>query len=1098
MEAAITLADLAEVYPDPSDHDYNRKIAEKKEFSGPEYTPPLGDSRAHQRNMFRLLSSQSGPQSIMMVWPTGTGKSRVPKDIIRHIIDLPARFGSKVRCIIAVKASVIPAWQAEFAKSPEFTTAKLRDETTTYEAQGRTHALSAAIKKKVKLVRLDKFAKDLSKLRPEEIRADYSVDMIVIDEAHFLRTVEDIKTLDESTVVNPRDLHYDAKITYIQMKRLVKYAVFGLRIALTATPMYDNPLELVSTLSFTQPEDKQLTVAEFSEALARGREALKAYLEPKLRGHISFISGFAGLPPIKDEGKSFVRVLEDGEEVESTIKVVNVKMLPEQEAVYNAIVAAEKTDAANKAETHETFYNNSRQALRFVFLNPYDSSKNTNAGFEDEIYDGKVVKESFIIVTPPLPPPKDKKKKKQTKIIGKQGPTLEEQIEEDTRKKQAQEKREKRKEMTKAEKVHRFRFRFEEELFKGCPPRPENLKQFGVGSQLDQKRLKVIRRMSAEFAEIIRFVHEDMLYPNEGEMAFYFHPWIRNGGCILLGMCFELMGYERFDGLDSNAELLDDRPRYAFMTGEPGSTAARNRNIRDVANHPSNRFGQKIMIVLASDVSAVGISFVNARKFIHGGATFSLFYQPEGRVRRTDSLRYFTHARQKFVRRYLMATMTQAGEQTVDHYLWWRVQEKDFSIEPVMEVLSEISVESGLFNTDVREEYGTLPGVPRRDLTTYHLFWADREIAAIEQKIRECYRIKTSWSLTEFYALYASEHDARTIAWTLADMVTRRDIISDRFGFPHPLREHSGIYFLGSLTSSGRLEEEYVKALRIPASESFKEIAASVVQVAAQKEESVSLADFKKTWEVTDTATAATRVASLENALLGKISDPEISRFILTDLVATWFRSSNYIFHYLEEMRPKGNSGKYQFNRERIDAVKEPVTIRILDNNSKSFRNANLMETNDCVNIINKTWSAREDEIREKLESLGAHFILIYNISSDREYRIKKIVEKKVSKTTGKQDGRSNKGKEWDLFTPFEILEFLWELRIENPDGPESVPDQPAFLMKEIGKVANQNWPIERMKLYYGWLISENHGRRLRMFKALKDFCIRENLLFVK
>lgn len=1099
MDARLSLADLAEVYPDPDDPDYNRKIANKKEFVGPEYMPKYGDARAHQRNAFRLLGAQSGPQSMLIVWPTGMGKSRpIVELIIEHLLNIPAKFGKKFRCIIAVKASVISSWQSEFSKFPEFTTTKLRDEKSTYKAQGRTHALSVSIGKKVKLVRLDKFAKKLSKMTPDDIRSEYSVDMIVLDEAHMIRTKKDILDLQEEDEINPRDENYDAKITYVQMRRLSKYAKIGLKISLTATPMYDSPLELVSTTAFTQPENKKLALADFEKALSEGREALKSYLEPRLRGHISVISGMAGLPPVIDEGKSFWRTLENGEEVASEIKVVNSSMLPEQEAVYRSIFSSEED---GQEKTNETFYVKSRQALRFIYIDPTDPKNNTYSGFDPVIKDKEIVRESFIISDPPLKIPKPKKKDKEKEFSKAPGiPSIAEQIET-----KAQAKKEIEEgvvgKVKKEKKVHLFKFRFEKELFAGCPPRPTELKQFGLGSELDPQRLQVVRRMSTSFAKIIEIVHKDMRYPNEGEMTFFFHPWIRNGGCIPLGMCFDAMGYERFDGTHNNIDLLDERPRYAFMTGEPGSTPARNRNIRDIANHPSNRFGQKLMVVLASDVSAVGVSFTNGRKFIYGGPTFNLIHQPEGRVRRTDSGRFFSHPRQKYVRRYLMATTTQRAEQTIDHDVWWLIQQKDQGIEPVSEILSEISVESGIFNPQVREEYETLPGMPRRDLTTYHLFWAQKEMAVIEHKIREAYRIKTSWSLTEFYSLLASSHDSKTIVWTLSDMVERQDIINDRFGFAYPLREHKGIYFLGSFMSEGRLEEEYIKNVRILHPENFRVITETVIKETVQKEETLSLAEFKKKWYLRDVATGAMRVAKLENALSGNISDVSIRDFILSDLEVCWGRTSNYIFHYLEETRPKGNSGKYQNNKARINSKKGEVVIRILENNSRTFRNATPIETSACINIINKKWADREAHIIRSLDP-SVQFILIYNVSSDREFRVKKLVAQKISKTTKKPDGRGERGKEASLFNPLELIDFLWQIRVSNPDFAESIPVNRATLMRELGDVSEranaENWSIERIQIYYSWLVSDIHGRKDKLIDAMKNYFISKDLLLVK
>src|SRR5690606_24903635 len=154
--------------------------------------------------------------------------------------------------------------------------------------------------------------------------------------------------------------------------------------------------------------------------------------------------------------------------------------------------------------------------------------------------------------------------------------------------------------------------------------------------------------------------------------------------------------------------------------GEPGSTAARARNVRAIANHPLNAFGDKLAIVIASDAAAVGLSFVNARKIIHNGAVFSVTRQPEGRVNRTDSHRNFKLQRQRFVRRYYMACTLGDGSQTIDHKLWWDVQEKENVIVPVEEVLHEISWDCGMYPGRCREAYKGTPS----DFTTYHLHWA--------------------------------------------------------------------------------------------------------------------------------------------------------------------------------------------------------------------------------------------------------------------------------------------------------------------------------------------------------------------------------------
>jgi hypothetical protein len=241
------------------------------------------------------------------------------------------------------------------------------------------------------------------------------------------------------------------------------------------------------------------------------------------------------------------------------------------------------------------------------------------------------------------------------------------------------------------------------------------------------------------------------------------------------------------------------------------------------------------------------------------------------------------------------------------------------------------------------------------------------------------------------------------------------------------------------------------------------------------------------------------RVVSLESALTGEITDPEIRDFILKDLEVVWFRTDKYIFHYLEEMRPKGNEGKFQYNRERINGKKGQVNIRILENNSRNFRDATMNETSDCVAIINRDWEERKREI---LNAQNLGFMLIYNVSSDREFRIFVLEKQGIAKTTGEEDRRGNRGRNTRTHDPQQLLEFLWEARITNPDGPEDIPTSEIDIKKDLsnlaGRITKENWSLERMQFYYGWLMTDVHGRKDKMIKALTNYFMTNQLLFVK
>ena len=1107
----IDLASLSEVYGDPDDPQFATRLAAKKEFvKAGDMRPVPGKLFPHQKNLVQLLSSKSALHEMAVIWPTGRGKSTLIAQLMRMIATHPARFGNKVnkqRFLIIVKKSIIEQWKAELEKYPEFTTKKLRDGQSVYKIKGRQKALTSAISKVVILKRQDEFAKELTDLKkyPDDasIIRTWSVDMIVIDEVHTTRTHADPVYDSNGIISNLIDPNGDksqvdkeTKIAYVQMRRLFQLVTGGLKIIMTATPMFDKPTELVSVLSFVLPPEKQLDIEELQEAIAVGPQAIRDYLEPKLRGRVSFLPEGTGLAPVFDEGQVFPRIV-DGEEIESSIKVVNVRMLPEQEQVYANVRERNlrETDISKafqeaskvKGDKREKFFSESRKALNFVYLIPGNPEKNTQTNFEyfcdEEITPGGVMisDEEFMKRllggdTKPTAEAVKKAIRERAKLKSLLAGNVifdpPRQLTRAAKRKMEAEGITKRQDLA----PFTFKFRYERELFRNCPPRNDHLKLFGEGSKLDEKRLQVIRRMSAKAARIIEIVHYDMKRVGEGELAYCYHPWLKNGGGILLGMCFDLMGYERFDGVEEDdATRVDNRPRYAFMMGEPGSTDSRNRNIKKIVNHPSNAFGDKIRIIIASDVTSTGLSFTNVRKFIHLGPAFNLTRQPEGRTNRADSHRAFPRPEQRFVRRFFMATTLGTGEQTIDHQIWFQIEVKEGNIIPVERALGDISTDAA-FNQPGR-------GVPQTDLTTYHLHWADEEFDAIEKKIRHFFLLRSSYSFHDFRVLLANEHRDDTVTWVLTNMLGRRDLVRDRFGFCLALREHNGIYYLSNALESvkvskensshplvlhDRFLQEYSSAIRVPLPEDFTTISSAVTAQASKSSmPEHDMGAFQGYWETVD---GESRMAMLERALTGQVENKAIATFILKDLAVVWFNDGKSIFHYLDEMRPKGNGGNYQANRHKIDGKSGTVSIRILHQGDVKFKQANEGETNRAVKMITERWNKRDSLIRSQS---GLNFTVIYNVSSDREVRVRNDLNVKY-KTDGTRDGRSDKGKKVGLYEAYKLAQFLWEMQYENPNDIERAPGSANDVAKRVmslaPKLVTKGWSHERFSFYWRWL----------------------------
>lgn len=1082
MDDAISTASLTSLPPDQNDPDVAKLVYQGREFKDHDSPAVFGDPYPHQANLLTFTGPLSNVNAQAIFWPTGLGKGFTIASLIKIVLQRQhAGFKQNNRIMVIVKDSVRAVWHAELSKYPEFTTEKIRDPNSAYETKGREKAISSAIAKVVKIVSLDAFALKLMHLSPEAIRERYSSDMVIIDEVHFLRVSTEV-TLDNVDKLKRND-DFNSKIAYLMIHKFFQHAEIGLKIIATATPMYNDPIELVSIMSFILPPERQMTIPDFRAALENGPVAIRNYLE-RLRGYVTFVSDRSSLSPVYDQGQTFMYEV-DGVMKESTIKIVECPMLPEQDAVAINIVATHKYQKEQKAKGEldkkkrpGAFLSDTRQALSFVFIDPNNPLRNSQKGFEYFFDPNSKInsKDGFVI----MDPAKRLTVAEKAELKAQKGPQRRTNLD-----------------------PIKFSFRYEEDLFADCIPRNQiNLKK---GDKLDEKRLAVIRRMSARYARIIEIVHNEHRFPGEWEMTYYYNPYVKAGGGILLGMCFQEMGYEVFHGITDDASRIDDGLRFAYMTGDPGSTAARSRNIRTVANHPSNAFGDKIMIIIGSDTTSVGVSFTNARKMIHNGAVFNLPRQPEGRVNRTDSLRNFKEDRQRFIYRYYMACTLADGSQTADHKMWWDIQEKEAEIVPIEKHLFDISWNSGLHNGGLRNEFKGLT----TDFSRYHMHYALKEYQQIEIKVRTAFQIKTLWTFSELQALMGFDHRPDTLCWALRGMLDRRDVIIDRFGLMKVIREDNGIYFISNpietvdmdgsthnVIKHNLFEVDYCTGFRVNASIDFRAISTKALEENTGSDD-VSLANDMAVWDNPDADAGYKRMIRLEQALLGKIKNDEIRRFILKDLAVGWFTHGEYYFHYLDEMRPKGNEGAYQFNRHKIDGKKGVVSIRTAKKSDKEFRNATAQENITFVRLINKRWLDRDADVRVRNKT---KFTVMKLISSDRQIRIRDDTNLKFKKD-GELDGRRAKGKMASLYDPSEIVEFLYQCEVVNEDAePTRVSNSQvkSEMTAELGRSRIDGWDDVKTRFFHSWLGGINKTSKDKLITLLMTYVTENNLLILK
>lgn len=1182
----MEVTDLLEVYPDPDDPEFNRKITRKKEFADLSMQEPvkLGNIFPHQQLLMRLMSTKTPLKEMLVLWPTGRGKTRVALEMVRTVMHYPRMYGNDVnnqKIIIISPRSVTEVWKREIKKMAEFI--------ATDKVNKR--ALTIAISKYIELQSQDYFWKVLASLSNEDIRKIYSRALIIIDEVHTLRNTKKVTELfrdaegvvsdvningllqgvwfagsnqpelqqnvgnqgDYYTIKLPentksfdrfgitwkstdiiifdngswRKANYirdtDSKTSFLQIRRLMQLTK-GMKMIMTATPIPDKISDLPSIVSLILPEDRQLNINSLQEANAAGEKALYQYLEPRLRGRLSYVPMEVDKTIWIEEGEPFSRYDATlNAAVTTTIKVWPCQMLDEQYAVYNTYVDVEDEGDIEDIGYDETAVSNdkftvgTRKALNFIYIDPTNPAKNSSEGFEyiDDANDGKVKKridkgikdgtpDGFVIVDPPL-------------LI-----TAAEQDKRDTIKKELKQRRAEGEQVQERKIANwTFAFKFENELFAGLSPRPANLKH---GDPLPQDRMELIRRMSCKAYEIINMVHYNHRFPGEPEFTFYYHPWIRDGGGILLGMCFDLVGYDRFIGDHNDINLFgDEKPRYSYMMGEPGSTKLQVENIQNIVNHPKNRFGGYVMIVIASNITATGWSFLNARKFIHGGPDYTLFDQPKGRVKRLDSHQFFDREDQRYVRMFLLAATTPEGTQTTDHRIWYLIQKKMNIIARPMRILERIAIDCALntrtnapqvcYGTQVDAD-GLLLKVPVTadpiDVTTYNTHWAADEIEVIENEIRQVFRVISSITFKQLIDIISRKnHHPSTIVWALAQMLNREEIIEDRYGINKILREANGVYFLSDLevkTITKGIKPaltlpqfdvtaaRYCDTLHLNYPRNFDSMLKSYVTTA------IDFDTLKNQWE-SNTMAPTQKLVMFENALLGKIADANIRNYILRDMQPCWFvlrRGNNVtIFHYFKEYMNSVNNAKDANKNVLLMGKNKKIKLRIKSGSEDTeFRDTDKSEDRALIPLINQRWLTEEQRIYRES---GNSFVGIFNSCADRAFRIKVYKPgKEPDKIADYReiDGRGESGRKIDEKVIPEIMDIIWELQMRPPPRAEEldVPEPPKTdallrnkildlmeirrkpsMMAKYGPLVQQ-WDRTRLEFYFNWL--EDRGGR--------------------
>jgi len=161
---------------------------------------------------------------------------------------------------------------------------------------------------------------------------------------------------------------------------------------------------------------------------------------------------------------------------------------------------------------------------------------------------------------------------------------------------------------------------------------PENLKKYSPKYYKTLQILGVLPETEEEFKEFetdstkrfyqkrVNVTPDESIDKSFGGLAFIYSNFRTLEGLAFLSKALEYYGFKQ--AKINASSVIDDTdlgpgvPRYAIISGDEDTTI-RTRIIDCIFNHPKNRYGQYLKVIMGTSASAKGINLKNLRQNIH-------------------------------------------------------------------------------------------------------------------------------------------------------------------------------------------------------------------------------------------------------------------------------------------------------------------------------------------------------------------------------------------------------------------------------------------------------------------------------------------------
>lgn len=309
-------------YPSITDLDLQEKIANKKEFQIQSSnqtiedicTPQRFKLLPHQQFVRNFLAPHTPYNNLLLFFGIGSGKTCSAIQIAEE------HKNQKRKIIVLLEEGVRNNFINEIHNID-----KGQNQCTglTYQKYKKTHTRDEKekikqnqIKQFYKFKTLGKFTNEILKTNSQKIKQNYSNRLIIIDEVH-----------------NFREYDTDQPKRYDALKKMLSKAENCKLLLLSATPMFDNPREIVSLTNLFLINERKTTLNP--DHLFNSKDQLTSngvkLLKQSLNGQVSFVGQTSkAFPQAEFKGTLFPFM--------EQLKLVECQMSPFQEAQYKSQV----------------------------------------------------------------------------------------------------------------------------------------------------------------------------------------------------------------------------------------------------------------------------------------------------------------------------------------------------------------------------------------------------------------------------------------------------------------------------------------------------------------------------------------------------------------------------------------------------------------------------------------------------------------------------------------------------------------------------------------------------------------------------------------